>query len=201
MEGHLARILFDGPEGQLEGLLELKESSRGVVLCHPHPLYGGSMDDMVLEVLCKAFADHECSTLRFNFRGVGSSQGKHDKGEGEVGDVIAAVTYLRDQGSSKIVLAGYSFGAAMCLKAEHLVNPDAMLLVAPPIQIIEDFAEPRAPCLVLLGRDDQIVEAESTVDYFPNSRIELIEGADHFFFGAHGQIESLVLEKGPDLWN
>ena len=197
----MARILFEGPEGQLEGLLELKGSTRGAVLCHPHPLYGGSMDDMVLDALSKALQVRNCSTLRFNFRGVGSSEGRHDEGKGEVDDVIAAAAYLRDQGSSMILLAGYSFGAAMCLKAEQLVKPDAMLLVAPPIQMIENFIEPRTPCLVVLARDDQIVEAASTADYFLNSRVEWIEGADHFFSGAHGQVESLVLEKEPELWS
>ena len=197
----MARILFEGPEGHLEGILELEGSTIGAVLCHPHPLYGGSMDDMVLDALRKALRFHKCSTLKFNFRGVGSSKGEHAEGEGEVDDVIAASAYLRDQGSSKIILAGYSFGAAMCLKAEHLVNPDALLLVAPPIQMIQNFIEPRAPCLILLARDDHIVEAGSTADCFLNGRVEFIEGADHFFFGAHGQVESLVLEKGPDLWN
>ena len=111
-------IFFDGPEGQLEGLLVLRESRMGAVLCHPHPLYGGSMHDTLLGSLHTAIASQNCSTLRFNFRGVGSSDGDHDKGDGEVSDLVAAVDYLHSKGSGEIILAGYSFGAAMCLKAE-----------------------------------------------------------------------------------
>ena len=116
-------------------------------------------------------------------------------------DVAAAVAYLKSQGSSQIVLAGYSFGAAMCLKTDLQVKPDAMVLVAPPIQMLDGLSEPEAPCLVLLGREDQIVAAEETAAWFRNSQVELIEGADHFFFGVHGEIKRLVSEQGADLWN
>ena len=194
-------IFFDGPEGQLEGLLVLKESRMGAVLCHPHPLYGGSMHDTLLGSLHTAIAGQNCTTLRFNFRGVGSSDGDHDKGYGEVSDLVAAVDYLHSKGSGEIILAGYSFGAAMCLKAESIVKPVAMVLVAPPVQMLEEFVEPRAPCLVLLGKEDQIVPVEPTSRCFTNYQVELIDDADHFFYGAHSKIESLVSEKVVSLWN
>ena len=159
------------------------------------------MDDMVLQALHNSLAGQNCSTLRFNFRGVGESVGGHDKGNGEVDDVAAAVAYLKSQGSSQIVLAGYSFGAAMCLIAHLQLKPDAMVLVAPPIQMLDGISEPEASCLVLLGREDQIVAAEETAAWFRNSQVELIDGADHFFFGAQGQIEHLVSERGAGLWN
>ena len=197
----MAHIVFDGPGGQLEGLLELKESSWGAVLCHPHPLYGGSMDDLVIQALHSSLAGQNCSTLRFNFRGVGASVGSHDKGDGEADDVAAAVAYLKSQGSSQIVLAGYSFGAAVCLKTDLQVKPDAMVLVAPPIQMFDGLSEPEAPYLVLLGSEDKIVAAEETAAWFRNGQVELIDGADHFFFGVHGEIKRLVSEQGSDLWN
>ena len=159
------------------------------------------MHDAVLESLHSSLIGQNCSTLRFNFRGVGSSDGGHDKGDGEVDDLVAAVDYLHSRGSSQIVLAGYSFGAAMCLKAEPMVEPVAIVLVAPPIQMLEEFVEPQAPCLVVLGREDQIVAAEPTSGCFTNCHVELIDDADHFFYGAHGKIESLVSAKVASLWN
>lgn len=194
-------ILFDGPEGLLEGLLELKESNTGAVLCHPHPLYGGSMHDNVLQALYFGLSSQNCSTLRFNFRGVGSSSGTHDDGNGEVDDLVVAVEYLQSLGSSRTVLAGYSFGAVMCLKAAPIVKPVAMVLVAPPIKMLHEFVEPESSCMVILGREDQLVPAEQTSAGFSNCLVELIDDADHFFHGAHDQIESLVSGKVTTLWN
>ena len=184
--------------GDLEGLLETDGSKKGAVLCHPHPLYGGSMDDMVLQSLNAVLRSNGFDTLRFNFRGVGASEGVHDDGTGEVDDVFAAIKYLCDTDHDLVVLAGYSFGAAMSLKAvaadEGAVN--RLVLVAPPVQMIAGLDNPGVPALVILGDDDQIVDASRAEAFFQGHHVEKIAGADHFFFGAHDKITEIVSAAG-----
>ena len=197
----MTQITFEGPEGQLEGILELGEPGWGAVLCHPHPLYGGSMNDGVLQALHRGFAKGSGSTLRFNFRGVGASTGRHDEGAGEVDDVLAAVEFLKSQGVEQVVLAGYSFGAVMCLKAASRLAVEAMVLVAPPLQMLDEFSRPAIPCLVILGSEDQVVDANETASGFADREVELINGADHFFFDKQDEIERLVASKGEIPWS
>ena len=197
----MTHLTFNGPEGNLEGLLETRESNWGAVLCHPHPLYGGTMHDGVLNAMHNGFFASGCSTLRFNFRGVGNSIGDHDQGEGEIDDVRAAVAFLQSQGASRIVLAGYSFGAVMCLKVHDSLSPEAMVLVAPPVQMLGNFDAPTVSSLVILGSEDEIVEVSTTANVFVNSSVEILQGSDHFFMGAHDEIERLVVAKGGGLWS
>ena len=197
----MTHLTFNGPAGILEGLLETRESDWGAVLCHPHPLYGGTMHDGVLNAMHNGFIAGGCSTLRFNFRGVGNSIGDHDQGEGEIDDVRAAVAFLQSQGASHIVLAGYSFGAVMCLKVHQRLSPEAIVLVAPPVQMLENFDVPTVSSLVILGSEDEIVEVSTTANVFVNSSVEILQGSDHFFRGAHDEIERLVVAKGGGLWS
>ena len=105
------RVTFSSGELSLEGLLRRGESDRGVVISHPHPLYGGEMRNQVVGIIQEVFAGKGWTTLRFNFRGVGRSQGEYDEGVGEQEDVRAAVRYLKEIKIKEIYLAGYSFGA------------------------------------------------------------------------------------------
>lgn len=191
----MSRIFLAGQAGQLEAELNEGESGCGVVLCHPHPLYGGTMDDRVLSVIEAVFRQRKDTTLRFNFRGVGASAGAHDEGQGPVDDVLSAAHFLRDaQDCSSILLAGYSFGACVALRAQSLANPARMLLLAPPVLIMGGCAKPEVPTLVLLGDRDQIVDARQTADWFAsgNTEVRTIAGADHAFFAQQDEITRAI---------
>ena len=104
-------------EFDLEAGLALGSGPEGVVLVHPHPLYGGEMRNPVITAMMRTFQEHDWSTLRFNFRGVGASCGTYDEGRGEVDDLLAAVDCLRQEGVERVLLAGYSFGAWVIFRA------------------------------------------------------------------------------------
>ncbi|MBT4494345.1 MAG: alpha/beta fold hydrolase [Gammaproteobacteria bacterium] len=193
----MSHIVFDGPAGKLEGYLDHGTSDKGAVLCHPHPLYGGSMDDMVLNALNAAFTATGFTTLRFNFRGVGTSEGSHEEGVGEVNDVLAAVDLLeRTEGCQNPILAGYSFGGGMAIKAAAVTTCERLILVAPPVRLFTDLEVPSQSALIILGESDQIVDANETAAWFEgkNTKTEIIPGTDHFFFGAHQKITEIAEE-------
>jgi len=179
----------------LEGILHLPldvDKGPGVVVCHPHPLYGGSMYNAIVEGLCKSLEASGLVALRFNFRGVGASEGSYDQGVGEVRDARAALNFLRSISSPRITklgIAGYSFGAYVAARAA-LEDPsiDALALVSPPLALYDfDFLRAvRRPKLVVLGGRDEFVgasieELAKVVD--GQTKVFLIEGADHFWFG------------------
>jgi alpha/beta superfamily hydrolase len=99
-------VHFPASSLQLEGLLSLASGDKGVVITHPHPLYGGDMHNNVVDTLARVYRQHGYTTLRFNFRGVGGSQGHYDEGEGEQEDIKAALDYLLGQGKTRLDLAG-----------------------------------------------------------------------------------------------
>ncbi len=184
-------MLIEGPVGAIEA--DWSERDRGAaLLCHPHPLYGGSMHDMVLSEIDAGLASQGISSLRFNFRGVGASAGRHDKGVGEVEDVIFLANWLRER-SDKIMLTGYSFGAMMVLNALDQAAPDGFLLVAPPVKMMEVTGAPVGAGAVILGEQDNIVEVDGTEQFFSEAGINVhrIPGADHFFMGAGDRIREV----------
>jgi alpha/beta superfamily hydrolase len=176
---------------RLEALLALPESPKaGLVVCHPHPLYGGDMDNPVVVRVAEVAQGVGMATLRFNFRGVGASGGVHAGGEGEQDDVAAALAALagRLPAKSPIGLAGYSFGAWVAARvAATMPDLPALALLAPPLGMYDlDFLS-HAPSHTLLvsGSRDQYchVEALERLGMRLDTRAEIIEGAEHFFFG------------------
>lgn len=166
----------------LEGQLAIPPgASAGVVVCHPHPLYGGDMDSAVVVATVQACAACGLATLRFNFRGTGSSGGRHDGGRGERADVAAALGLLADRlpASSRVALAGYSFGAAVAAAVAAKTTLPGLALIAPPGPIAEPTAV-NGPLLVVYGSEDGYARE---VDV-PRATVRVIEGADHFFMGA-----------------
>jgi hypothetical protein len=179
----------------LEALLGAPPTPRGgAVICHPHPLYGGDMDNPVVVRLAQVFGELGLATIRFNFRGVGRSTGAHGAGVDEQHDVEAARVHLASVVGAKgaLVLAGYSFGAAVVgdVAAKH---PDlsGVVLVAPPLARMDPkrFAG-LAPfgdrLLVIAGSDDEICPLDAVArlrDSTPHATVEMIEAANHFFFG------------------
>ena len=166
----------------------------GAVICHPHPLYGGDMDNPVVVRLVEVFGELGLATIRFNFRGVGRSTGAHGGGVDERHDVEAARVHVASLAGAEraAILAGYSFGAAVVgnVAAQH-GGLAGVVLVAPPLARVDptSFAG-LAPfgdrLLVIAGSDDEICPLDAVArlrDSVPHATVEIIEGANHFFFG------------------
>jgi alpha/beta superfamily hydrolase len=193
------RVFIQSQGFKIEGLLGSGPGQKAVAVTHPHPLYGGDMYNNVVEAVVKAYSEKGYTTLRINFRGVGQSDGGFDDGLGEQEDVKAALTYLQGLEKSSIDLAGYSFGAwvnARGLKRFEQVN--RMVMVSPPVNFI-DFSfldyNPKIK-LVISGSGDDIGPPEMIQkmlsDWNPDIRFEIIQGADHFYWGKTGEIEEIV---------
>lgn len=189
---------------RLDGRLAVPPAaSAGVVICHPHPQFGGSMENDLVVALARALAGAGLATLRFDFRGVGASGGTHDDGRGEIDDTRAAAALLRARlDVPQVTLVGYSFGSVMALRA-GVAEPEgtaAMVAIAPPVRLlgIDFLAGSRVPTAFVTGDRDQfcpLATLESARERFaPGSTIALVPGADHFF-GAHlGTLASRVVE-------
>lgn len=182
-----------GDELTLEGRYARGDRPDVAVVAHPHPLYGGSMDNNVVEAVCGAAGALGCATLRFNFRGVGRSGGRHDEGDGEVDDIIAATGTARARTSedARVILIGYSFGAWVAARAvDRGLRPHALCLVSPPVDFVSfaGLTLPDLPALVVVGgRDDYCSLGSLTAWLEPQDhppKQEIIEGASHFYFGA-----------------
>ena len=175
----------------LEGWLGREDGDRGVVISHPHPRYGGEMGNPVVKIIREVFAGKGWTTLRFNFRGVGRSQGRYDEGIGEQEDVRAAVRYLQELGIKEIFLAGYSFGAWVNARAAGgLPAVAGSILVAPPqammdFSFLKDDAQTR---LIIAGDEDAYGPVDDLMRIVekldPKPPVIVIPGADHFFNGS-----------------
>jgi hypothetical protein len=181
---------------RLEGMLERVSDTKGVVITHPHPLYGGDMDNPVVLAVRDAYRRKGFSTLRFNFRGTGGSAGRHEEGIGERRDVHAARACLAGMGLADIDIAGYSFGA--WVNAGVNENFQRMVMVSPPLALI-DFGPP-APIpnlhLIVTGERDAIAPP-ALIDrvrarWNPSAAFEVIPGADHFYAGSLKNLEDTI---------
>lgn len=200
-------LLLSGPAGAIEARLQLPPAggARVAVICHPHPLHGGSMDNKVVSTLVRTWRDAGLATLRFNFRGVGASAGSHAHGEGEVDDLLAVLHWLQaDQGAGQVWLAGFSFGAWVAAAAAQRLPPglalQRLVLVAPPVQY-PGFAglEPPAGTLVVQGGDDEVVDAAAVAAWVASRRQppELIrlDKTGHFFHGRLSELKAELLAR------
>jgi alpha/beta superfamily hydrolase len=195
-------LFLDGPAGHLEALLNAgaDSASHAAVVCHPHPLFGGTLHNKVVFHMMKALNSFGFPVLRFNFRGTGLSQGEHDQGNGEVEDVRAALDWLDSEYHLPLVFAGFSFGAAVGLRAACAdVRVCAAIGVGTPVTpVAADTEEPRVytfefmqdcvkPKLLVSGARDQFgprAKLEALLASMPEpKKLVLIEGADHFFEG------------------
>ena len=183
-----------------EGMLGKQAENKGVVICHPHPLMGGSMHNNVIEAIRDAFAMQNITTLRFNFRGAGNSTGNYDEGRGEQEDILSALKFLKINGIEKIILAGYSFGAWVGSKVleksdQHFV---ASVLVSPPLNLFDFNWEnlKNKIDLVVTADRDQYCEAEvlKKKTHEINSSLEVITGTDHFYYGKEKELINILLK-------
>tara|TARA_B100001123_G_scaffold3939_1_gene5243 strand:- start:506 stop:1114 length:609 start_codon:yes stop_codon:yes gene_type:complete len=185
-----------GPAGNLEVVINEENKTLWAILCHPHPLYGGNMDDAIVRIVEKALASQRISTLRFNFRGTGFSEGKHDDGNGEVEDLLSIYDWVADSYKpEKIIIAGYSFGAVIAAKAAPQIKSDLVLLVAPPTRAIHPYFFTESTVVVITGSQDDFVnnkDLASLVEKSPNLKVTVIDGADHFFSGKQTNLYTII---------
>jgi uncharacterized protein len=187
---------LSGPAGHLEYRLEQPVDARKVmaILSHPHPQYGGNFNDAVLATAAAVLQEHQISTLRFNFRGVGASAGSFD-GVAEAQDLLAVSAGSAEAyPAHEIWWIGYSFGAAMTLRALTGQQPKRSLLIAPPnkaMQIPQLATVPPADISAIAGDQDNYVDAEGLKQSL-GINTKLITGADHFFSGQHHQLAEAI---------
>ena len=196
------RLLVDGPAGALEVQVDCPAAAcPGVaVVGHPHPLYGGSLDNKVAHILARAAGDLDLPAVRFNFRGVGRSEGAFDQGRGEADDMAAVAAWARERFPGPLLLAGFSFGAWVAWRLHPALAPRALALVAPPVSLY-DFGRPveaACPWLVVQGSDDEVVDAAAVRAWAeardPAPVLAWLEGAGHFFHGRLNEVRAAVRE-------
>jgi alpha/beta superfamily hydrolase len=195
------RVSFSSGRLVLEGILAIPEGAGpfpAVIVCHPHPLYGGSMDNNVVNSLSETLTQASLASLKFNFRGVGGSQGEFGQGIGEQEDVEAAISFIstvKEVDSKRIGLAGYSAGAGFAFPVGF--NDDrikALVAVSPPLPMFDfDFLKncPK-PKLLISGSRDDLIPINQFLEFCRNlpepKECEGIEGADHFWWGYESRL-------------
>jgi alpha/beta superfamily hydrolase len=213
------RLAIEGPAGVLEALLETPVTEHGealtapafAVVCHPHPLFGGTLDNKVVYTVARAFEQLGAPAIRFNFRGVAGSTGSYDEGRGESDDALAVIAWGRQRfPGAPLWLAGFSFGGAVVLRIAELAAPERLVLVAPGITRLErvDFdaaraAQPACPWLIVQGEADDVVPAPRVLAWaahrqprpgVPVPKVTLLPDAGHFFHGRINELRGAVLE-------
>ena len=193
------KIYFLSEKYEIEGLLNKNSIGNGVVITHPHPLYGGDMNNFIVDLITRAYQKKGFTTLRFNFRGTGKSQGSYDDGAGEQEDVHAGLSTLKKLGIKNIDLAGYSFGAwvnALAISENTAVRN--MTMVSPPVSFLDFGSIDSIPSLkfVVTGSIDDIAPADRIKAMHPawnrKANLEIINGADHFYSGCMDKLEAVL---------
>jgi len=190
-------IVFE--KGTLEGVFQGDKNQRGVVITHPHPEYGGNMNNIVVRTLEQAYLDNGYATLRFNFRGTDKSTGAYDTFFDLCADVNAAVSFLQDRGIYNLALAGYSFGswvnAHMGFKETTLLH---QLLVSPPVSFMDFTDVPGFACpgFVICGDRDEYADSDELKGHLKRWNITVFEpvgGCDHFYSGMRDSLYNRVV--------
>jgi uncharacterized protein len=201
MNSNTQRVLVPGPAGAIECTIDAPDGDGlgTAVICHPHPQQGGTMDNKVVQTLARAFLQLGWRSVRFNFRGIGKSEGAWDAGVGEIDDALAVIEASREAGKP-FMLAGFSFGgyvaasAAARLSAE--LKPDRMVLVAPSTQK-QPMPAVAADSLVIHGEADDVVPLASTLAWAQPQSIPVVvfPGVGHFFHGQLVLLKSVVVRE------
>jgi len=207
------QVMIPSGDISLESSFEERPGRDAGVLLHPHPLYGGDMENNVVVTVKQGMNEKGWSTLRYNSRGVGKSGGSYDHGEGESRDLLHVVEHLREKlPGSRVHVAAYSFGAWVALKAivEKDCTPESLLLVSPPVDFVsfEGLSLPSVPCLVIAGDMDDLCSPGSLKTWMKraledneHAHLQFIGRCDHFFRGRESELLELVRQfagKGSD---
>ncbi len=202
MNSRTLRQTVAGPAGAIECAVD---SPAGVplgvaVVCHPHPLHGGTLDNKVVQTLARAYLQLGWQTVRFNFRGIGASEGTWDDGVGEVDDALAVIAVHRSaQGADAFMLAGFSFGAYVASQAAARLpapdKPQRLVLVGPSTQK-QVMASVPADTLVIHGEVDEVVPLSATLDWARPQSLPVVvfPGVGHFFHGQLALLKSVVVQ-------
>ncbi len=196
------RLTLPGPAGPIEALIDVPagaEARSFAVICHPHPLYGGTLDNKVVFTLARACGELGVPAIRFNFRGVGGSAGQFDEGVGETEDVRAVIEFGRQRfPQSELWLAGFSFGGAVAIHAASDCHPGLLIAVSPAVMRLEHrldvdgVRQRHCPWLIVQGDADEVIDAEAVRSWAaqvsPPPELLLMKGASHFF---HGRLHEL----------
>jgi alpha/beta superfamily hydrolase len=202
MPAATARALLDGAAGKIEVASSVPDAPRAIaVIAHPHPLFGGTMDNKVITTLARAFVESGAATFRFNFRGVGASEGAHDEGEGETEDMLQVVAHAKDaMGALPLKLAGFSFGGAIAVRASERAEFTQLVLVAPGFRRItgHGMGEPPDPAdphlgspgrhgsmntVIVHGDLDETVPLADSIAWATAREVPVVvvPGGEHFF--------------------
>ncbi|MBT8144408.1 MAG: alpha/beta hydrolase [Gammaproteobacteria bacterium] len=189
-----------GPAGALQTLVEAPENPVGIaVICHPHPLYQGTMTNKVAHTLARVFNDLGFVAVRFNFRGVGDSAGTYDEAVGETEDALAIRSWAESEWPGlPLWMAGFSFGAFVALRSTAVRLPDGLVSVAIPVQRfdVESQSQPQCPWIIVQGDQDELVDAAAVVDWVnalePGPELVVLDGVDHFFHGRLRQLREIL---------
>ena len=185
-----------GPVGQLDVLIDRpSERPRGhALIAHPHPLFGGTMDNKVVQTLARAFVQNGWISIRFNFRGVGASEGMHDKGVGETEDLLAVAQYAMARFETQaLLLAGFSFGSFVQTRVAKRIACERMVLVGPAVGRFPAETVP-GNTLVIHGELDDVVPLSAVFDWArpQNLPVVVVPGGEHFFHGRLNQLAQIV---------
>jgi alpha/beta superfamily hydrolase len=195
-----------GPAGAIETKLEFADAAMDAprcfgVVCHPHPLFGGTMDNKVTHTIARSMMECGAPSFRFNFRGVGASGGKFDDGRGETDDLVAVITEGRRRfPAATLWLGGFSFGAFVALRAAARVAPDKLIAVAPPVARFElgEVAHPDCDWMLAQGDADDVVPPQAVLDWAAKQartpRLHVLAGAGHFFHGKLHELKPLLMD-------
>jgi alpha/beta superfamily hydrolase len=186
------REFIPGPAGRIECAVDRRDGpAKGVALiAHPHPLYGGTLDNKVVQTLARAFVELGYEAWRPNFRGVGATEGTHDEGRGELEDLAAIVAHLKPE---RLALAGFSFGAGVQVLLAQRVKAEKLVLVG--VAVTRFQLPPVQPgTLVIHGEEDQTVPLAEVLDWARPQELPvvLVPGADHFFHRKLNILRDLV---------
>lgn len=198
------RLLLSGPAGPLEALVETPlefEGSRMAVVCHPHPLYGGTMDNKVVHTAARALQERGYATVRFNFRGVGRSAGAFDEGRGEADDATAVADWAAGRWpEATLTLAGFSFGSFVAFQVAARRATRQLYTIAPPVRRFDFsvYPVPSAPWVVIQGDQDELVDHRDVLAWTervsPPPTVVVMPGAEHFFHGRLNDLRNVIQE-------
>lgn len=203
------RLFIDGPVGRLEAVLEtpadVQEPAAVAVVCHPHPLHQGTMLNKVAHTLARSFVQLGAPALRFNFRGVGRSEGEFANAIGEVDDALAALDFVHARWpQAKLWLGGFSFGAQVSLAAVHARDIEWLVTVAPPVERmkLDAFEVPNCDWLLIQGGADEVVDPDGVARWAkslnPAPVFEWLPGVGHFFHGHLTELREIIQRHAPD---
>lgn len=202
-------FFISGQAGQIEAICNAQPGQyypHLAILCHPHPLHGGSMQNKVVTTLAKTFQELSIPSLRFNFRGVGKSEGSYGEGLGEWQDMQSVIAWVRQNyPDTSLSFAGFSFGAYIAAQAASQMPADLLIMITPAIEHAdyENLAPFTCPAIIVSADDDEVVNSTAILNWHasrkPEAKLIRFEKAGHFFHGQLIELKEILLQHIQDL--